>query len=297
MVKVGFVNRSPDIKIPFNKAVVPVTKTLNSSMRANRNIVHRRRRKEIADRSYLPALRDIWANMDDDTKATWVAAAAVDGRSAWFFFVSETSARWKSGQTGVTYITDFHAGLVGHIEIGGSATGVLLQQDHNFQHKRMIRVVGSQTQKVPIIVNEILTVPFTIGLSYRSNLTAAGPNPYARLYARVTTAYKGGNPPTEVECILALVSGWASSESTLDALVGVPRHYSLGLELRDCVGTLEFDYVRAEHSGTNFAFDFRCDDISHGFSNTNYKLPPPWSPVDLQPGVTFSSIYPSDSSL
>lgn len=297
MVKVGYVNRTPDIKIPFNRAVVPLTKTVNSSMRANRNIVHRRRRSEIAGRSYLPALRAIWLNLTTEQKAAWFSAAAIDGRAGWFFFVSEMSARWASGLTGVTDITDLHAGRVGHVEIGGSATGILLQQDHNARHKRMIGVVGSKTQKVPTVVNEVLSFPLTIGMSYRSNLTAAGPNPYAKLYARVTTAYKGGNPPAQVECVLSLVSEWQSCESSLDAVVGVPRHYVLGLELHDCTGTLEFDYLRAEHGGTNFAFDIRCDDIAHGFSNANYKLPPPWAAVDLQAGATFGSVYPSDADL
>lgn len=297
MVKVGFVNRTPDIKIPFNKAVVPVTKTVNSSMRANRNIVHRRRRGEIAGRSYLPVLRAIWVAMSTDDKTAWLSAAAVDGRPGWFFFVSEMSARWSSGLTEVTDITDLHAGRVGHVEIGGTATGILLQQDHNYQHKRMLRVMGSKTQKVPTVVKEVLSVPFTIGLSYRSNLTAAGPSPYARLYATITSAHKGSNPATEVECVLSLVSEWASSEQTLNALVGVPRHYSLSLELRDCTGTFEFDYVRAEHGGTNFAFDFRCDNIANGFNNANYQLPPPWAAIDLQAGATFSSVYPSDGDL
>lgn len=297
MVKVGFINRSPDIKIPFNRAVVPVTKTVNSSVRANRHRPQRRRRGEIAGRSYLPALRTAWLGLTDDEKNAWIAAAAVDGRLPWHFFVSDTSARWSAGLSGVTNITEFHAGRVGHVELSGTATQITISQEHKLTHRRMQRVVGSKSQQVPTTVQEVLSLPLTIGCCYRSNLTAVGPNPYAKLYARVTTAHKGTNPTTDVVCILALVSGWASCEQTLYAVAGYLRNYSLNLELHDVTGTLEFDYMRAEHGGTNFAYDFRCDNIARGFSNANYQLPPPWTPVDVPLGATYSSVYPSDSDL
>lgn len=294
MALVSYVNPTPDLKDRFDRAFTPVYKTKHSSLRWNGRIIPARRKSSISTRSLLPQIRDIWASLTPTEQQAWKDAAAAASYNAWNAFVQDQSYRLKNGIGGVATPSIYHTYKVGRINVSEPNTNFKLEQIHPIEYFKMAKVRGTKSQRVPVSIIEQLLLPLEIGLSYRTDLTAAGPEPYARFYAEVTRSYQGLDLLEKLTIDIPLSSAWSRQLATLADVVGSARWYSLFIELNDVSGFIEFDLVRAFHSGTNFARDFRCTNISSGFSNYNYQLPASWAADAPAAGVTFGSVYPTD---
>lgn len=296
MPKVGFVNPPTELEQRYRKHTTAVLKTRHSSVRFKAGIISKRKHKTIGNRSYLNDIKTLWAALSPSDKLAWASAGAALNLSGWHCFVQDTAYRLSAGLSGSAEPSTLHTARVGHLQIDSPAAGIKLQQIHGISHKRMQKVVGTKAQFVPVDIQEILTLPLLIGVSYRANLTAAGGSPYAKFYADITSSYKGEDIHQETSLDLSLVSGWQRLEQTVSTVVGLVRSYSLVIELSGVQGSVEFDYPTATHGGTNFAYDIPCDSIERGFSNANYSLPPPWEPVNVPDGASYFSTYPIDAN-
>lgn len=297
MPTVSYVNPEPDLKEAFSKLFTPVYKTKNSSLRWNGRLISPRKVVNITSRSLLPQVRELWAGLSSGEQAAWASAGAAQGYSGWQLFVQDTCYRIKFGIAGLATPSDLHGYKVGQIIMASPADNFRLEQVHPVEYFQMVKVPGTKSQREPVAVREQLTLPLTVGLSYRTNLTSNGPNPYAKFYAEVTRSYQSLDLVEEVGFNIPLSSTWDRETATLSEVVGVARWYALYIELNDVLGTIEFDILQATHSGTNFARDFRCTNISSGFSDYNYQLPASWAADSPEAGVTFGSVYPSDGDL
>lgn len=294
MAKVAFVNPTPDVKDRFTQQFAPVYKTKYSSLRWNGRLIPPRKKRNISTRSLLPQIRDIWNGLSPAVQEQWKLAAAEANYNAWNQFVQDMSYRIKFGIEGVATPSNYHTYKVGRIDMESPANNFRLEQVHPVQYFQMQKVRGTKSQRVPVAITEQLLLPLEVACSYRTELTATGPEPYAKFYAEVTRSYQSLDLVEEVGFEIPLSSAWARQSATLSDVVGTARWYSLYIELNDVSGWLEFDLVRAFHTGTNFARDFRCTNISSGFSNFNYQLPASWAADTAEEGVTFGSVYPSD---
>lgn len=294
MALVSYVNPEPDIKDRFTQAFTPVYKTRHSSLRWNGRLIPPRKKKSISTRSLLPQIRDIWNSLSDEERQAWKDAAAQASYSAWNAFVQDQSYRIKFGIPGVATPSVYHTYKVGQITMEAPATEFRLEQLHPVEYYQMRKVRGTKSQREPVAVIEQLQLPLTVALSYRTQLTPTGPEPYAGFYAEVTKSYQGIDLVEKVGFNMPLSSGWDRKTATLAAVVGEARWYALYIHLRDVSGYIQFDLVRAFHSGTNFARDFRCTNISSGFSNFNYQLPASWAADAPEEGITFGSVYPDE---
>lgn len=297
MAKVAYVNPDPDLKDRFTKLFAPVYKTRNSSLRWNGRIIPARKKKDYVTKSLLPEIRELWKGLSDADRSAWSDAAAVSDYSGWQQFVQDTAYRIKFEIPGVATPSTLHQYKVGRIVLAEPADFFRLEQLHPVKYFQMVKVPGTKSQREPEAVIEQLTLPLTIGLSYRTNLTSNGPNPYCKFYAKVIRSYQSLDLEEEVGFDIPLSSTWDRETATLTDVVGVARWYSLYIELNDVLGTIEFDILQSEHSGSNFARDFRCTNISSGLTNYNYQLPASWAADAPEEGVTFGSVYPSDDPL
>lgn len=295
MAKVAYVNPEPDIKDRFTKQFTPVYKTKYSSLRFNGGLISPRKKKTISTRSLLPQIRDIWNNMDNLEQYAWQQAGLQAGYNGWNCFVQDMAYRLKNDIPGVATPSIYHTYKVGRIEMNSPADFFRLEQLHPVEYYQMKKVRGTKSQREPVAIVEQLTLPLEVGCSFRSSLTATGPNPYAKFYADVVHSYQAQDLHTRVGFDIPLSSSWDRQIETLSSVAGKARWYSLYFELSDVSGFMEFDLVRAFHTGTNFARDFRCTNISAGFSNFNYQLPPSWAADAPEEGVIFGSVYPTDS--
>lgn len=295
MAKVAYVNPEPDVKDRFTAAFTPVYKTKYSSLRWNGRLIPPRKKKNISTRSLLPQIRDIWNGLSPEIREQWKLAAAEANYNGWNQFVQDMAYRIKFEIAGTATPSIYHTYKVGRIDMEAPATNFRLEQLHPVQYFQMRKVRGTKSQREPVAITEQLLLPLEVAASYRTDLTATGPEPYAKFYAEVTRSYQGTDQTEEVGFTIPLSSPWARQSATLTEVAGTARWYSLYIELNDVAGFLEFDLVRAFHTGTNFARDFRCTNISSGFSNFNYQLPASWAADSAEEGVSFGSVYPSDS--
>ena len=132
---------------------------------------------------------------------------------------------------------------------------------------------------------------FTLGLNYKSNLSASGPNPYAKFYAKFWYSYQGRNLEYELSIPLDLIADWKTASDELTELISYVVRYNLYIHLHDLEGDLYFDNVKAIHGGQNWARDPFCKDIDKNFSRNFYQVPQAWVGVITSEGVDFESIY------
>lgn len=295
MALVSYVNPDPDVKDRFTKAFTPLYKTRHSSLRWNGRLIPPRKKKNISSRSLLPQIRDIWNSLSPEIQQQWKDAAAEANYNAWNAFVQDMAYRIKFDIAGVATPSELHTYKVGQINMSAPAEHFRLEQLHPVEYFQMRKVRGTKSQREPVAIVEQLLLPLQVACSYRTNLTATGDGAYCRFYAEVTRSYQGLDLTEQVGFDIPLSSAWARQSATLTDVVGTARWYTLYFELYNVSGTLEFDLVRAYHTGTNFARDFRCTNISSGFSDYNYQLPASWAADEAVEGVTFGSVYPSDS--
>jgi len=143
----------------------------------------------------------------------------------------------------------------------------------------------------PVAVNEYLSLPLKIALSFKTNLSSAGPSPSAKFYARILYLYQGQNLYDDLEITLPLSSDWQRQEITRTSLTTSVVMYSLYIQLKDVRGEVYFDNVVAEHSGQNWARDIYCKKIEQSFTRGFYQVPKHWAPEILPEGAGYQSVY------
>lgn len=294
MARVAFVNPTPDLKDRYSKQATPLTKTVNSSVRWTGKLTPPRKKVATSTKSLLPQISALWGGLTNEQQELWKSAARAQSYNAWNAFVQDTAYRIKYGIEGVANPSDLHMYKCGEIVIGGAATHFRIEQQHPIEYYKMRKVKGTKSQFTPVPIIEQLVLPLTVGLSFRTNLTAAGPAPTVKYYAQVATSYQGRTVENQVGFDIPLSTDWSRQTATLRDVVGHARWYTLVIELSDVQGTLQFDLLQSQHTGTNFARDFRCSSVGVGFSNANYQLPPSWAASELVVGASFGSVYPED---
>lgn len=257
-------------------------------------LTSRQKVTNLTTRSLLPQIRELRNGLTIQEVNDWKTAAAAGGQNWWNLFVQDTSYRIKYGIAGIAHPSPLHQYKVGRIEIAAPATRVKLVQYHPNLYYINKKMRGSTTIREDIPITEKLLLPLTIGLSYKSNLGSNGATPKVEFYAIIKSSYQGRTIETKVGLELNLSSQWTSATATSSAVIGVARAYDLFIELTDVVGYIEFDNVVANHTGTNYARDKRCNDINNELTRVNFQIEKSWEELFLPAGTAFDSVYPAD---
>jgi len=237
-----------------------------------------------------------WHALTDAQRAAWKASAAYSALTNWQLFISDNAARFKNSVSFPGTPSDVWQVRAGQIVIESPAAEILLRQDHPQAYVVAQKVAGQTWKKEIVEVVEVFGLPLTVGISYKSDLTPTGGTQRARLYADVLYSYQGVDRHAYVEVNFDPSTGWVADSATLSSVRGTLIGYTLYLDVYGYTGTLLFDNVRAEHGGTNWARDPRCDDISKTFENAFAMVPPYWSPDSLPSGASFSTVYPPSTA-
>lgn len=295
MARVTYIAVPPDQKGFYDKLVTPLYKTKNSSVRFGGGLISPRKVVNITTRSLLPQIKIIWASLSPEVVLAWKNAGAAASYTGWQLFVQEMTYRIKFGISGEPTPSILYSYKVGQISLSVPGQTFRLLQIHPVRYYRMKKVRGTKSQYEPVAIEELLNLPLQVGCSFRTNLTESGGSAIVKYYAKITRSYQGLDLSSDHGFDIPLITDWQRETTTVLDVVGHARFYVLVFELANVVGTLQFDNVLAQHSGTNYARDFRCTNIAAGFSNTNYQLPPSWAAESATLGATFGSVYPSDS--
>lgn len=293
MAKASYVQITPGLEPLYQKALQPGDRYVFSRVIRKHSFVSRQRKSQLQRSQMVAECAAIWAGFDQTTRDAWIAAAAVNGQRGYSLFVQDQVFRIKYGIPGEATPNLYHQYKVGRIVIQAPSDAIKIAQYHPASYYVSRKVSGTKTQYQPVLVEEIFSLPLTIGINYESNLTSAGGSPSAKFYAEVYHNYQGVTRTTLLECELDLSSEWTHIEATLSSVIGVAIGYNLFIEIIDCTGELQFDNVQAVHDLTNWARGDKCTQIDMAFTRAFYQVPRYWVPVIISDDAFFDSVYPT----
>lgn len=258
----------------------------------NGHLLNPEQKRAVSQRSLLPEIRDLWNNLTYEQQLDWKSAGLQSNQKGWNLFVQDTSYRLKYGLPGLAIPDELHQYKAGKMEINAPATSAKLVQYHPYKYWKLQKVPGTKALYIDVPVIEELHLPLTIGLSYKSNMVATTDHAKIRYYAQITSHYQGRDIITEINIDVPLESDWARQTAFTAEVLGVARSYTLWLEFIDVRGVFYWDNVLSEHSGSNYARDYRCNDVNNTLTNVNYQIEKSWEEIFLPTGTAYDSVYP-----
>lgn len=258
----------------------------------NGHLLSREQKIKIKTRSLLPQIRDYWIALSEPERDAWVNAASYSKYTGWNLFVQDTAYRIKYGLVGLATPNIHHQYKVGKIEINAPASGAVIVQYHPNTYWKRKKIRGTKALYEDVKITEKLILPLTIGLDYAADLTPVSPVAFAKFKAVIYSSYQGITLAHEISVPLNFEQTWVRADVTSSGIIGAVRDYNLYIELNDLRGSLYFDNIRAEHTNTNFARDFRCNDVNNSLSTVNYQIEKSWEEEYLPTGAAYDSIYP-----
>jgi len=291
MSKISYHDLAPELEDKFFRSITPGNRFTNSRLRRINKNLSVEKRSELVSRSLLPEIAQAWGNLGGVERAAWSDAGAECNLSGWRLFIQDYGARKSAGLSGVATPSLLHQSFVGKIEINSPATEIKLVQEHprNYYVKR--KLTSKKESFSPVLVTEDLSLPFSLGLNYKSNLEAAGPDPSAKIYARFWYSFRGQDLLHNLEIPFDLVAGWKNASADLSSLDSIVIRYDLVIHMKDLRGFLFFDNIKAEHSEQNFARDPFCQNIDEKFDGNFYQVKENWKAETLPDGAKFFSVY------
>jgi hypothetical protein len=294
MALVSFIQIPPGFEQKFYSALGSASRFTFSRVKRNVLFSSRKRIKGMTEKSFLPAISSAWALLSPAEQTDWDTAGAVAGMTGWKLFVQDKSARIKNDIAGNATPSILHQSWVGKMLISNPAEQIKIAQYHPYSYYISKKVTGFN-QREPVQVLELVSLPLTIGISWKTNLSIISGVTYtARFYAEVISLYQGRNISNIIEIPFGLNDDWTSGEVTLTSAIGPIKGYTIFLETDNVLGEVLFDCVRCEHNGQNWARDPNCNNIRQTFTQVYFQVPKNWAGVVLPEGTYYDSIYPTD---
>ena len=231
MAKTSYINIDPSLEGAFYGGVQPGDRFTFARVIRKNLLLSRTQKIKLAGRSLFSIIADVWRGLSTVTKGLWSTAADEVGLSGWQLFVSDYAARLANGLEGVTTPSTLHQARFGNLHIESPANEAKISQLHPRSYYVKQKVAGKKNMYSPILVTEDLSLPFILGLNYKTNLSASGADPYAKLYARFWYSYQGRNLEQDLVIDLDLVTNWKNAENTLTTLETIIVRYDLYIHL------------------------------------------------------------------
>lgn len=242
--------------------------------------------------SLFKYLAPFWRQLNDTQKDVWRDAAAYSSLTNWQLFISDNAARIRNSLELDVPPSELWQVRTGRLLIEAPATEIILKQEHPQDYYVAQKIPGTPWKYEVVNIVENFSLPLELQFRYKSDLTAEGGTQSARYYARIWTSYQGEDIQTDLEIPLDPSTDWTLETASISSLRGIIVGYTLFLEIVGYRGQLLFDNIRALHSGSNWARDPRCDDITKQFTKGFALVPPFWIPVSLPTGASFSTVFP-----
>lgn len=299
MAKTSYLDISTELEETYYKDLQSGDRFIIPRIKPKKKLLSRERKADISGRSYLQQCSQLWNELSDAEKQNWKDYDFHPQQHGWRRFVEEQSIRINLGLEGTASPNQYHQGMVGKILIESPAEETKLIQVHPSSYWVYRKVEGKDSMYEPVEVDETLSLPFEVGLSYKSDLTSTGDGSFARFYATIRHHYQGQNLDYDLIVEIPLSSTWDRKTSTLSetGLEEEPKgeivSYHLYIHLYNVRGTLLFDHVLSQHSGSNWARDPYCDRIDEDFTRQFYQIPIAWAVKTLPEGADYESVYPS----
>jgi hypothetical protein len=291
MAFISYVDIDPAQEQFFYGQLLPDSRFLYSKIKKKTTLFSAKKKKAVALRSLLPQIAELWAILSGAEKTAWTTSGSYSNLNGWRQFVAEQSIRLKLELSVPNTPSNFHNAWIGHLVIAGSATQIKIAQYHPAGYYVHRKVVGFKKVYAPVFVQEAMSLPLQIGMSYKCVLTPTGPTQYAKFYAVVISSYQGVDRENVVELNFNLDGNWHTEIATLSETLGYIIGYTLYIHIYGYIGDFYFDHVKATHGAVNWVRDKNCYDINATFSNQFYQIPKHWIALELPDGANYESDY------
>lgn len=292
MAKTNSINVPDELKTLYNAAIERSDPFTFGTAQAHKALTPDARKLVLKNQSVFRFLSPIWKALSVEQKNVWKAAAAYNNISGWQLFVSDNAARIRNDLPLDIPPSELWQVNAGRLFIESPATELILKQEHPRSYWVAQKIVGASWKKGLTLITEQFALPLELQLRYKSDLTPVGDTQSARYFARIWTSYQGQDIYSDLEIPINPSTDWTLSTNIESAIRGILIGYTLYLEIIGYTGEVLFDNIRAVHSGSNWALDPRCDDISKTFKKAFAIVQPYWVPVSLPAGSSFASYYP-----
>lgn len=292
MAKVESIEIPDELKNQYNSALQVRDRFELGVVQAQVAPLSDTQRKRARGQSLFSFFSPLWRSLSEVEQQVWKDAGVYSGISGWQLFISDNAARLKASLPLEVPPSELWQVRAGRFLIESPATEMILKQEHPLDYWVAQKVRGQSWKNTLVLLREEFQLPLTLELRYKSNLTAVGDTQRARYYARIWSTYQGRDIFTDFGIDITPVADWTFATIDYFDVIGKLKGYTLYMEVVGYQGELLFDNIRAVHSGTNWARDPRCDDISKTFTKAFAVVPPFWVPVSLPQGSTFTSQFP-----
>lgn len=242
--------------------------------------------------SLFKYLSPLWRALNPTQKLAWKTASAFSFLNGWQLFISDNAVRIKNSISFPVTPSEVWQVRTGYIKIEAPASQLILKQEHPLDYLVSQKIAGRAWKEEMVTIHEVFSLPVTLKIRYKSDLTTEGANQIARYKITVWTSYQGEDIYTDFSINFSPSTNWTEAQVSTSNLRGIIIAYTLYIEIVGYRGELLFDNIEATHSGTNWALDPRCDKINKEYTKAFALVPPFWVPVSQPAGATFSSIFP-----
>lgn len=298
MAKTSYIDIPTELEEAYYSDLQPGDRFVRPNIRRKSPAISRRKRKELAGRTYLKKCSEYWQNMTDTEKQNWHDYDYHSQKHGWRRFVEAQSTRINLGIAGKAIPNQYWQDMVGKILIESPAEEIKLIQPHPSTYWKKVKVTGKDNMYKPVEINEGLSLPLQIGLSYKTDLSSTATDYFVKFYANIRHLYQGQNLDYKLAITLPLAEGWNRKTVTLnptnfeDEPKGRIIAYNLYIHAYKVQGTILFDHLLSQHSGNNYARDPFCNQIDRTFTKEWYQIPKHWAVMTLPDGAQYGSVYP-----
>lgn len=290
-MKTSFITIPAGLDTAYNKVIQSGDRFIYPHVKVKRLFTSRSRKKGLSQKSLFVSLAPVWNAFDITTKNAWTSAGLVCKLTGFKLFVQDTSVRMANDLTGYATPSTLFQSKVGKIEIEAPAVGLTILQLHPQTYYINRKVTGTRSQYEPKLIQENLTMPVDIAISYKTDLSSCGDNPRARFFVTIYSNYQGRTIENNCEINFSLSQNWERLTASVSGVIGHFRGYTAFIEINDCRGTLLFDNVEITHTGQNWARDPYCNSIQTSFTKAFYQIPKNWAPKEIISGAFYRSVY------
>jgi len=250
----------PGIEVIYNRTLRMYDISVLCNVGKAPRFFPRARDQNMRDITYLFAIAQVWSGFTEQQKLDWKSAGEIVGQAGYNLFVQDKAYRIKNDIGGNATPSIHHQYLVGHIKIEAPANSASIIQ---YNSRRIF-------------------FPATFGISYKTDLTADGGDPYAKLRFTWTRYTNGLNVEAVQEISIPLNNVWDTQELAITELEGIKGQWKVELVLNDVTGDIWFDNIMVTYGGEIKNNDPYCVDVETW-----------WEILDAGEGVTFETIYPT----
>ena len=252
------------IEIIYNRTIRMYDISVMCNVGKNPRFFPRSKFYTLKEITYLFDIAYAWSALSDEVKDEWNYAANVTGQHNYNLYVQDKSYRIKHGLAGDATPSIYHQYKVGHLKIEAPASSAAIAYHNSLR----------------------VNFPASFELCFKTDLTSAGDDPYARLKFTWTRYHVGENKLSTEVIEIPLSSGWDKLKKWVEYHKGIRGRWDLELELNDVTGDIWFDNIWPHYSGEIKFPDPYCLDVVKW-----------WEGVNLPEGVTFETIYPTGDAL